>query len=171
MHSPIGDWQVVGVFNWDAKGESDASREIVLDLDRLGLKSNERYTVFDFWQEKYCGTAQGKLTVSVLPTSVRLLGLKPFADHPMFLSTNRHITQGATDFKTLNWDESTKRLSGTFEGVADTDYRLKVLVPDRYKAGKATVSAGTCQTAQDGQVLTLSFHCGAAGPVNWSVEF
>ncbi|MBI5095860.1 MAG: alpha-galactosidase, partial [Candidatus Hydrogenedentes bacterium] len=167
VHSPVGDWEIAGVFNWDTDGE----RKVTLDFAQLGMSPSSVYTVFDFWADKYYGTAQGKLNVAVGPGSVRLLGLKPYEGHPMFLSTNRHFTQGATDCTALSWDDTGKRLAGAFNGVADTDYELKVLVPDEYTMKTVAVSAGSAQTKQDGKVLTIAFHCAAAGPVNWGVDF
>jgi hypothetical protein len=89
----------------------------------------------------------------------------------MFLATDRHFTQGATDFKTLEWDPQTKRLSGTFEGVADTDYNLRILTPEPYTFQSMTVSAGEARTERDGPVLKVGFHCAEQGSVAWTAQF
>ena len=49
IHSPIGDWRIVGVFNWDTSG----SQEIELDFAQLDLNPVGAYTVFDYWGNKY----------------------------------------------------------------------------------------------------------------------
>lgn len=164
---PIGQWEVVGIFNWDA----GQSQKLSVDFRRLGLAESGYYTVYDFWQDKYYGVAQGNLTVDVAPGSVRLLGLRRVQQNPMFLATDRHFTQGATDFTALKWDAATRMLSATFTGVADTDYNLRVLVPEGYTMQKVSTSAGQASTEMDGQVLKIGFHNAQPGPVNWAVQF
>ncbi len=165
--SPIGNWTIVGVFNWD---ENNADK-VKLDFARLGLNPNAFYAVYDFWSDTYYGNARGELDVSMAPGCVRLLGLKPYEDRPMFLATDRHFTMGATDFTGLAWNAQDRTLSGAFKGVADTEYQLRVLVPDGYTVGNVQASAGPVATERDGKVLKLRFHCVNEGPVTWSASF
>ena len=169
VESPIGKWQIVGVFNWDER----APATIPVSFASLGLAEHRRYTVYDFWGDRFYGTAQDKLDVNVGPGSVRLLGLRPYEDRPMFLSTDRHWSMGATDFRELNWDEATRTLSGRFDGVADTDYRLRALVPTPWKFASLEVSAGpaTGEMDPEGKVLLIGFRCVNAGEVRWAARF
>jgi hypothetical protein len=89
----------------------------------------------------------------------------------MFLATDRHFSQGATDFKALEWNSQTRQLSGTFDGVADTDYNLRILVPEAYTFRSATVSAADARAEQTGNVLKLAFHSAGEGPVTWAAQF
>jgi hypothetical protein len=89
----------------------------------------------------------------------------------MFLATDRHFSQGATDFKALEWNPQTRQLSGTFDGVANTDYNLRILVPEAYAFRSATVSTGDARAEQIGKVLKLAFHCAGEGPVAWAAQF
>jgi len=167
IRTSVGGWHVVGVFNWD----ETASQKIHLAFSALGLDANAQYTVYDFWQDAFYGVARGRVNVDVAPGSVRLLGLRRYRDRPMFLATDRHFTQGATDFTALDWDAQGLRLTAAFDGVADTDYNLRVLVSEPYVVAGVEVSAGEPTTQQDGQVLKIAFHCAEKGPVNWSVAF
>jgi hypothetical protein len=167
IKATIGEWNIVAVFNWD----ESARQTILLGFSRLGMDPGAYYTVYDFWRDTYHGLARGQLTVDAPPGSVHLLGLRRYEDHPMFLATDRHFTQGATDFKTLEWDPQTKRLSGTFEGVADTDYNLRILTPEPYTFQSMTVSAGEARTERDGPVLKVGFHCAEQGSVAWTAQF
>lgn len=167
IKSRIGEWQIAAVFNWD----ETAPQVIPLVFAQLGLDPGAHYTVYDFWKDKYYGLARGQLNVETAPGSVHLLGLRRYEDHPMFLSTDRHFTQGATDFTSLTWNPQTRQLAATFDGVADTDYNLRVLVPEGYAFASASVSTGEVKTEQEGNILKLAFHCREQGPVNWTVQF
>jgi len=63
---------------------------------------------------------------------VCLLGLRLSDDHPMFLATDRHYTQGAMDHTKIAWDAASRQLSGVFDATPDTDYTLRILVPPPY---------------------------------------
>ncbi|MCX5759261.1 MAG: alpha-galactosidase, partial [Candidatus Hydrogenedentes bacterium] len=162
-----GSWQIAAVFNWD----DAASSKIPLAFARLGLDPNKYYAVYDFWRDKYYGLAKGQVVLDMPPGSVRLLSLRSYEGHPMFLATDRHFTQGATDFTALGWNGQTRMLSGTFNGIAQTDYNLRVLVPDDYTPKSTYCSAEVPKTEQEGKVFRIGFRCTEAAPVNWNVQF
>ena len=163
----IGQWHIVGVFNWNESEEATIS----VSFDRMGLTPGVDYAVFDFWPGVYCGLAKNALDVTVPPGSVRLLSIRPYENHPMFLATDRHFTQGATDFTALAWNAESRTLSGAFDGIENTDYAMWVLVPEGYEAKKTTVSTGPAHVEPTGEVRKIAFHCVAAGPVNWQMDF
>ncbi|HPC18095.1 MAG TPA: alpha-galactosidase [Candidatus Hydrogenedentes bacterium] len=163
----VGSWHVVAVFNWN----DAAPAKIPLDFTNLGLNFNRYYTVYDFWRDKFYGLAKGRLMLDMPPGSVRLLGLRAYEGRPMFLATDRHFTQGATDFTRLEWNAQTRLLSGTFTGIAETDYNLRIFVPDEYAVKSSYCSAEAPKTEQDGKVYKLGFRCIESAPVNWNVQF
>lgn len=162
----IGSWGIAAVFNW-----SDTPAKMPVALARLGLDAEAYYTVYDFWRDKFYGLAKGQVTLDMPAGSVRLLGLRRYEGHPMFLATDRHFTQGATDFTALEWNGQTQMLSGTFTGVEDTDYNLRVLVPEAFAPKSTLCSAEVPKTEQVGKVFKIAFHCKDAAPVTWSVQF
>ncbi len=162
-----GSWNIAAVFNWD----DAAASKVPLAFARLGLDPNKYYTVYDFWRDKYYGLAKGQVVLDMPPGSVRLLSLRRYEDHPMFLATDRHFTQGATDFTALGWNAQTRMLSGTFNGIAQTDYNLRVLVPEDYTPKSTYCSAEVPKTEQEDKVFKIGFRCTEAAPVNWNVQF
>ncbi len=160
------EWTVVGVFNWD-----DAEQVNTLDFRELGLASNAFYTVYGFWEDKYYGTAEKQVQVAVPPRSVRLLSFREYKARPMLLSTSRHFSGGATDFTTLHWHDDNRHLDGVFNGVANTSYKLRVLVPEPFGTATVTVSCGPATLSNDARVLTIEFACPQDGPVEWSAAF
>ena len=167
MDCPIGRWHIVGVFNWVAKKPA----QIPLDFAAMGLDPATEYAVFDFWPGEFVGMAREGLNLDVPAGSVRLLSLRPNKGRPMFLGTDVHITQGATDFTKLVWDADQNTLEGAFDGIADTDYVLSVLVPKGWRFEVAEATAGKPRANQDSRLLTLGLHVGAPGPVHWNVRF
>jgi len=167
LATSAGKWYIVAAFNWD----DHVDQEVPVRFRTVGLRKDAYYTVYDFWEDRYYGTAREHLSVKVAPGGVRLLGLRDYVDHPMFLATDRHITQGASDHREITWTEGENRLRGVFEGVGDTDYRLRILVPPAYGVVEASTSAGTLQRSQEERVLTLAFHCFEPGDVEWWVRF
>jgi len=165
--SPIGDWHIVAVFNWD---ENNAETTPLL-FTQLGLAPGVQYTVYDFWQDAFYGLAQDHLDVTTAPSGVHLLGLRRCEDHPMFLATDRHFSQGATDFTALDWNGQARQLTATFNAIENTVYNLRVLVPESYTVQSVTTSAGEPKTQQDDRVLKINFHVANQGPVHWSVQF
>ena len=167
MKGEAGEWHILGLFNWD---ESQAKTISVL-FETLGLDPGRYYTVYDFWQEQYHGTAQGRLDMAIPPGAVRLLGLRRFEDRPMFLATDRHFTQGALDHKSIEWNQPTRQLRGIFEAVENTPYNLRILVPEPYNVVQSSVSTGSAQAVLNNRVLTISFDRQNSGPVEWQVQF
>ena len=167
LNAPAGAWHIVGVFNWD----EHAPQTVSFTLASLGLDATAYYTVYDFWPGVYHGLAQTELDIAVPPGSVRLLGLRRYENHPMFLATDRHFSQGASDHRSITWDDAAKSLSGVFDGVADTDYTLRILVPEGYAMQEVFASVGNATGEQEGKVLILAFHCAASAQVEWRVRF
>ena len=167
IKSAIGNWQIAAVFNWD----ETAGQTTPLSFAQLGLEPDAYYAVYDFWRDTYYGVAQRQLNVEVPPASVRLLCLRRYEDHPMFLSTDRHYTQGATDFTALQWNPQTRQLAGTFNAIANTGYNLRVLVPESYTPSATTTSIGQPTTQQEGRILRIAFHCATDASLTWSVQF
>ncbi len=167
LKTTAGEWNIVGIFNWDAQNP----QQIPVPFSHLHLHPNQYYTVFDFWNEHYCGVAKDQLTVEVPAGSVRLLGLRARQEHPMLLASNRHFTQGAQDHTALTWDAATNTLQGKFKAVENTDYRLYILVPEGFSMKSATSSVGECTTTTKGNALCLAFHSTQSGNASWQVSF
>ena len=167
IKTPAGQWNIVAVFNWD----ESKPVTLPLELDALGLNSTLYYTVYDFWQDQYFGLTKKQLNVSVPPGSVHLLGFRQFDNHPMFLASDRHFTQGASDHTAIEWNQQTRTLKGVFNGVEDTKYNLRILVPDNYAPKEIKVSAEEVKTILDGKVLKIGFTCAEKKAVEWAVVF
>ncbi len=168
-------WDVVGVFNWGknwtgGKELPEIRRAVNVELERLGLRPDTDYMVFEFWNEEYIGTVRGKIDIDLDPRTVKVLAVRELPYHPWFLSYNRHISQGAVDIESIEWDGSRKDLSGTQRTVPGFEYRLYFYSPDEYALGLAHANGGEIQAVQYGNIVRLSFiHDGTK--IKWRVGF
>ncbi len=144
------EWQVLGVFNWDLREE----KTLDLDLADLGLDPAERYLVYDFASQASVGIVTGRLSLRLAPTSGRSLAVHRLAAVPRFISSDRHLTQGAAEIDELAWDAAALRLTGRFlNGVAGRTYHLTCYVPAGLEAVAATVQAADAALAVVGPGL------------------
>jgi hypothetical protein len=124
----FGEWSVVAFFNASLK----ESVEKKFTLNRLWLDPAKTYLAFDFWKQQFIGEVVNELKVSIQPGSVRLFALHEKTGRPQFISTDRHISQGAVEIEDMNWDESTKTLSGISTGPLHTSHNVFVYVPGEH---------------------------------------
>ena len=120
-----GNYDVVALFNWE-----DEPKEVGFDFAELGLDENAEYALYEFWTEQYQGIAKQRFSMSVPARAVRLLAVHKKADHPQFLSSDRHITQGAVDIVSMDWVPETNSICGRVRLVAGNKTTLRFLASD-----------------------------------------
>lgn len=158
-------WDVVSVFNWD-----EAAADMAVAFAELGLGDGE-YVVYDFWNNACLGVHEGGFTVSVAPHGNALLAVHPAAGRPQFISTDRHITQGAISIGGVAWDADAKTLSGTAKLVAGFPSRLALYVPEGWNVlsseadGAEVVENGL---GDDG-VYHMTLQSASGGEAAWRV--
>jgi len=118
-------WTVAGFFN----ASLTQATEKKFSLHRLGLDPNKTYLAFDFWKQQFIGELTAEIRVTIQPGSVTLLTLHEKSGKPQFLSTDRHVLQGAVEIENVIWNETTKTLSGISQGPLNTSHNVFVYVP------------------------------------------
>ena len=121
----FGEWIVAAFFN----ASLEKTREEKFSLNRLGLDQNKTYVAFDFWKQTLVGEITNELNIIVQPGSVTLLAFHEKTGNAQFISTDRHVTQGALEIETVNWDQTAKTFSGTSTGPLNTSHNVFVYVP------------------------------------------
>ncbi|MHC4178004.1 MAG: hypothetical protein ACYSWU_10885 [Planctomycetota bacterium] len=116
---------VVAFFNW-----GDRQQKIEVELSRLGLSPTHRYATFDFWENELTGHATGvsSLEMTVRPKSCRVIALRRM-DHPLVISTSRHVTQGIVDVVEEKWDPARSTIRGVSRVVAGDPYEIRTVAP------------------------------------------
>jgi len=122
----FGEWTIVGFFN----SSLTETVEKKFSLQRLWLYENKTYLAFDFWKQQFFGEVTNELNVAIQPGSVCLLALHEKTGKPQFISTDRHVLQGAVEIESVYWNEDTKTISGISTGALNTSHNVFVYVPD-----------------------------------------
>lgn len=169
VNSVAGIYDVAADTNWRSE-----PIERSLRFSDLGLPSDRRYVVFDFWQQKPLGVFTGKLDLSIEPHDSRVLFIHPQEDHPQLIGNSRHIS-GTWSILAQRWDSAGREMSGRSTTMPGDPYTLWFRVPPGYRSSsvRATVAgqAITASWKQEGEFASLRFVTGAGGPVDWTIHF
>ncbi len=145
----LGEYHVVGLFNWDGnecRGQriEGGSRTIQLDFAKAGLDPKEEHIVFDYWNEKLEGTFKGRYSKDIKPRSVQLVAVHKNKGIPQLVSSSRHVTQGAMDIKQVEWREHELELAIEATAVLQHHNRYHFNVPAGY-----SLKGVSCRYASD----------------------
>ncbi|WP_265594630.1 hypothetical protein [Haloferula sp. BvORR071] len=126
---------VLGLYNWDSEDKT-----LACDTAKAGLKAGTTYHAFDFWANAPAPDFVDRFEFAVPKESCRILALRAVEDHPVLVSTSRHVTQGIVDVTGETWSGST--LSATSRVVAGDAYELRIAgLKNGWKPGEVRVSA------------------------------
>jgi len=159
QHPTAGEWDVVALFNWDEVNP----KQVQLSPGRLGLPTGD-WLCLDGRTGELLHFGEGLLTVQVPPTACRIVTYWPVDDRPRFVGSSRHLTQGADDVEAVKWEENRLRLSGVSHVVGGDPYRLRVYVPDGYRALTRGVK-------QEGVIAELQLTRNHNTRVRWRIDF
>ena len=170
VNAPAGTYDVVAMTNWRSWTEN---RELLYH-EKLGLDPDASYVTFDFWNQRIEGVFRNRMTVGLAPHDTRVLAIHPLLNHPQLVGTSRHIS-GAYSLLKVKWEDSTRTLSGSSQGVPGDPYTLWIHVPSGRTVSHVEASTGWNRAvqvghAQDGSSLSVTFP-GQSGPVDWEVVF
>ena len=130
---PFGDWHIVALFNW-----SDEEKEVSVAWQEIGESGERVFVAWEFWTDAYLGERKGSLSAAVPPRGVRLFALQPLAGHPQFLTSDRHLTQGAVELLDQKWDGA--RLVAKVDAVGGFPQVVRFVVPNGWKIKSATAN-------------------------------
>lgn len=164
-------YDVLGLFNF---GE-EKKKAIAVDWKTLGIPEDKPVHVFDFWNKEYLGAWERSIAFELLPTSCKVLSLIPDNGQIQLVSTNRHITQGWVDLKSMKAEKNS--FSGTSEVIKNDPYELFFAFP----RGKNFRIKNSGATNKDGKLIVVTEnHDGWAclricspktEDIEWSVSF
>jgi hypothetical protein len=163
---------VLALYNWDS-----ADQSIGCDAAKAGLKSGTDYHAFDFWANAPAPDFKDHFSFEVPKESCRILAVRAAEDHPVLVSTSRHVTQGVVDVVDEVWND--RSLSATSKVVGGDPYELRIGgVADGWKFASVRVSANdeaagvTIEPvkSEDGW-LRILIRSKDSREVKWSVEF
>ena len=103
---------LIGVFNFETNGI-----KVNYSCAKLGLDFGKKYYAFDFWANSPAPMIHGEFNCDLPPTSCRILAVRGVENHPVLVSTSRHVTQGLVDVTGEEWNAAKKTLSGVSQIV------------------------------------------------------
>ena len=161
---PFGEWDVVALFNW-----AEQPAAVGFDFAELGLDSAAEYAVYEFWTQTLQGARTGRFEMEVPARGVRLLSVHKKRAHPQFVSSDRHVTQGAVELTSLAWDAGAKSLNGTVKTVKGYPLTLRFLAPAgfTYRAAAAPADVTCRAAAEAGGLVAVTL----TSPVTQNVPF
>jgi hypothetical protein len=172
------DYDVVGVFNYDAERTSNQ----LLSWSALGLDSTALYHVYDFWNGTYYGSWKHGVFIDVPAGDVRVITLVRANERPELISTSRHITQGWVDLLALQHGGSATHpaLSGESRVIGGDRYTLTVGLPRgdssfriataRAKGSAKATPVRVSSTSHQGYA-TVTIRSDSTQVVSWGIEF
>ncbi len=172
------DYDVVGMFNWGRNrswgvATPEQTETIRVNLADLGLSPTRRYIVSEFWTGEPRGEIEGSLEAVLLPRTVRVFAVHELRNRPQLIGDNRHITQGATDIKWVEWNPVKKTLAGRQKLESDFEYKLMFHVPDDVKFIKAAFedTGLVLDSEVRGDIVTVRFSDPSASERSWTLFF
>jgi hypothetical protein len=173
----FGKWSILAVFNYSSRmAASQNPPQFSTSLDAgkdLRLDPNKEYIAYEFWSQTLLGTFQGTFVTRPLnPYDCDIYSLVEKQDHPLLISTSRHIRQMAFDIKDMAYEGQRRVLRGVSRAVAGDPYQLRIYVPEGFSAQRVELSDGLAATLRtNGPLLTVDFKAPTGKDVEWNVFF
>ncbi len=163
------NYDVVGLFDFNRS----KPRTMFLKWSDLGYNDTSLVQVFDFWNKEYLGAWRKGMTVSLDPTSCRVLTLLKSDGKIQLISTNRHITQGYSDLVSLNSDSEGTDFHGESSVVAGEHYALYFAYPrgENFTVNRATAENLKVTVTDHQGWARVEFTSPATADVKWHVSF
>jgi hypothetical protein len=93
-------------------------------------------------------------------------------DHPVLISTSRHIRQMAFDIKDLAYDGQQRMLRGISRAVTGDPYQLRIYVPEGFTAKRVELPEGLSGALKtEANLLTVDYKSAGGKDVEWKVFF
>lgn len=150
---------VIGLFNWETNSQS-----LGATLAKTGLDPAKVYYAFDFWNNMLLPDITNSFAYELRPASCKVVAVRAAEEHPVLLSTSRHVTQGIVDVVDEKWSGNT--LSGMSEVIANDPYELRIRVPAGWKFEKSNAPA----VESDG-LVRVTLQSSETQKIVWEVKF
>ncbi len=171
IERPFGRWNVVGLFNFDELQNGETVTQEIRFAD-LGLSPDKEYLVYEFWLKNFLGALKGGFTRRLDAPDCEVYSVVEKRDHPVLVSTNRHVRQMAYDLVALEWDSKADCLRGTSRVVGDDPYQVRIYVPLAWRLREVNVADLDAKVRMTNErILLVEFTPRDCGRLNWDVRF
>lgn len=157
--------------NWVVLGRT-GDRVKYISFEQLGLKMDQEYLVFDFWNKKYMGSYSRGFIPGCIDSTYKcqVFCIREVEEHPQLLATNRHISCGAPDVRSVSWNGN--QLIGESELVDNDKYVIYVHEPEGYKySGIECHGASVSDSADENSLRQISIKSSQERTVKWIISY
>ena len=173
-----GDVRIFGLYNWNER----ETLKIDYPAAYAGLEPEKEYVGFDFWQNEFVKPFKGELKAELPPSSCRAIACVPAEDHPVLVSTSRHVASPVFDVENVEWEDNESWwrwliwgksvLRGESKVVAGDRYELRLYVPAGWRVwGWSPDPERTQVLSAKGPFVRLAFVPEKTGVIRWHVAF
>jgi alpha-galactosidase len=156
--------------NWLVLGRLD-ERDQKISFKDLGLDDRKKYICFEFWSKKSLGAFQGQFYPGSIDSNYhcQVFCIREKQDHPQLLATNRHVSCGALEIKTMQWKNN--MLEGTSGLTNGDDYTIYINEPDEFHLKKINLSDGEIITnKKEGSIRSITIRS-SSSELSWKIEY
>lgn len=174
--TPDGDLHVAAVMNWDGANPVSTT----LPLGRIGFSPGAYHTVYDYWQQKYLGTAEDSLNVTVPARGSLVLVFRPVLSRPMLASIGTNLGQDWPGLRTVEWSPQSRMFTvvpeqpASMEGIPlpNAEARYTLAVPQPYRLVRVTSTSAQAPTSESTNAsATIIFPTRMGALQGFSAEF
>ena len=167
VNKGFDDWLVV------ANTDFSINNLTYIDFTELGLDPVGEYIVYDFWKEELVGVySQGFNCSPPNHHDIDVYSIHKNRGCPWVVSIDRHISQGGISLENLNYDDSTKKLTGTSRVVPGDDYVLHIYYPEKFQYKQVSLNSGICDIkTNQSNMIDLTILSTDDALITWSISF
>ncbi len=167
QNSMLDDYNVVALFNWMEEPEV-----IQFTTGELGVESDKRYVLYEFWTNRYIGYMTETFSMEVPPHSVRLLSMHLEKPVPQWISSDRHVTQNSMELKEYAWKNDSRTLLGKIQLIGTFPLTMRLRIPDEYSLDKAECEGAVCEVvSREKNLISVLFKANKTGDYPFSLKF
>lgn len=157
--------------NWVVLGRLD-DRDQTISVKDLGLNDQKEYLLFEFWRKEFRGIVKKQFNPGTIDSNFhcQVFCLREKQNHPQLLATNRHISCGALEIESMQWNN--RQLNGSSTLVADDVYTMYIYEPEGYSNTKFTaLNADVLKNEKEGMIRKISLRSKNNTTVNWAIDY
>jgi hypothetical protein len=157
--------------NWVVLGRLD-DRDQTISVKDLGLNDQKEYLLFEFWRKEFRGIVKKQFNPGTIDSNFhcQVFCLREKQNHPQLLATNRHISCGALEIESMQWNN--RQLNGSSTLVADDVYTMYIYEPEGYSNTKVTaLNADVLKNEKEGMIRKISLQSKNNSVVHWEIDY
>ncbi|MDR1565900.1 MAG: hypothetical protein LBS48_01290 [Treponema sp.] len=166
VERPFGSWNVVDILNL-----LEERKSVTVDIQKdLHLEAGT-YLVYDYWNKRFLGESSLSFDIELGPCASAVLAVRKKENRPQFLSSSRHVSQGAADLAELSWDETRHTLRGVSKVVKNDPYEIVLYLPEGWRFFVEGNDTSRSEWKTEGRICRLTIVPEKTGDFAWSAQF